>query len=985
MDKRVAQAVAGLKQLPIRTLLLEFWRDPRRRVGLSAVTLAAYLLLQRSLRYRRLKRLQRVYRKYTTREEMASMTDHDAWEIQKGMLVMEFPSASLKALQFALFRTYGIPTISSLLLKTSQFSNPATSFKRYADTGALIGQFMAFEPSSERAQTAIARTKFLHVGYRNSGKILESDMLYTLSLFALEPIRFIDMFEWRSLSELEQCAIGTYWKSLGDALGISFAVLPSGPHAFRDGLHFLEELRTWSLKYEEEYMKPSPSNQEVADKTMDVLVYTLPRFLKPMGMKFAACVMDDRLREAMMYQPPPAVYKKIFSSLVAIRKFYLRYLALPRPNFQRIDIFTDEPNEYGRYYVNVYEAIPYYVKPTIWNRWGPGAWVRWAMGMPLPGDEDDKYYPHGFDLEDLGPKYFEGKGRKSVAEIRELLKKERRGQAPFVPELPSVEDAKNPENLDAWILGSGIASLTAAVHLLQEARVPPSRIHIIETLDVASGTTVSHGNAKEGYDFRAGMLPQFNDICMLNLLSLVPSLTDPNRSVADEILDFAKTLNFKHAHEQTRFLERIGDKVHRVQGKKIALSVRDRISMFMLSGKFGLKPSHSAAEFRRHLHRFNNLHDLSDPHLLDLGKYNVHESIIVPIAQFLLNRGVDFRLNTTVCDIIFAHDNPADPNEPTRVTAIQTSTVVNGHPRASVVPKDEMTINLKSDDIVFVSLGSIFSSILTGTNDYPPPSFDPTSLAHTLDPDAEATTESHRDSGMAISPELDENWLLWLQLCTKHPKFGNAYNFCTRLHASRIELFTITASLEELFDVLADVSAIKPLPGPNTILTFPDTPWLVTLRVPTQPVFPDQPAGIQVAYGYALAPEKEGMYVPKPMLHCSGREILTEILGHLHVPPDHPCHETILNSAITIPCIQPRGTATLLPRELKDRPSVIPQGISNMACIGAFVEIPNELVVTGDYSVRGAQIAVRELMGVDSEAGRKKRSKRGSATALRVL
>ncbi|CBF86643.1 uncharacterized protein ANIA_10293 [Aspergillus nidulans FGSC A4] len=442
MDKRISQVLAGLRQLPIRALLLDFWRDPRRRLELSAVTLAAYLLLQRSLRYRRLKRLQKVYRKYTTREEMASMTDHDAWKIQKEMLVMEFPSASLKALQFALFRTYGIPTISSLLLKTSQFSNPATSFKRYADTGALIGQFMAFEPSSERAQTAIARTKFLHVGYRNSGKILESDMLYTLSLFALEPIRFIDMFEWRSLSELEQCAIGTYWKSLGDALGISFADLPSGPHAFRDGFHFLEELRAWSLKYEEEYMKPSSSNQEVADKTMDVLVYALPRFLKPMGVKFATCMMDDRLREAMMYQSPSAAYKKVFSSLVAIRKFYLRYIALPRLNFQRIDIFTDEPNEYGRYYVNIYEAIPYYVKPTIWNRWGPGAWVRWAMGMPLPGDDDDKYYPHGFDLEDLGPKYFEGKGRRSVAEIRELLKKKRRGQAPFVPDLPSVEDAK---------------------------------------------------------------------------------------------------------------------------------------------------------------------------------------------------------------------------------------------------------------------------------------------------------------------------------------------------------------------------------------------------------------------------------------------------------------------------------------------------------------------------------------------------------------
>jgi hypothetical protein len=163
---------------------------------------------------------------------------------------------------------------------------------------------MAFDPTSERAQTAIARTKFLHTGYRSSGKILESDMLYTLSLFALEPIRFIAMFEWRELSDLEQCAIGTYWKSLGDALDISFAVLPSGPHGFKDGLHFLEELREWSVKYEMDYMKPTPQNKEVAEKTMDVLLYAVPKVLRPIGVNFASCVMDDRLREAMMYMSP---------------------------------------------------------------------------------------------------------------------------------------------------------------------------------------------------------------------------------------------------------------------------------------------------------------------------------------------------------------------------------------------------------------------------------------------------------------------------------------------------------------------------------------------------------------------------------------------------------------------------------------------------------------------------------------------------------
>lgn len=159
---------------------------------------------------------------------------------------------------------------------------------------------MSFHPSSDRTITSIARTKFLHTGYRASGKILEADMLYTLSLFALEPIRFVELFEWRSMSDLEKCAIGTYWKRLGDGLGISFEDLPSGKNGFRDGLHFIEELKVWSNKYEEEYMKPSAANKEVADKTMDVLVYTMPRPLKPVGVKFASCMMDERLRNAMM-------------------------------------------------------------------------------------------------------------------------------------------------------------------------------------------------------------------------------------------------------------------------------------------------------------------------------------------------------------------------------------------------------------------------------------------------------------------------------------------------------------------------------------------------------------------------------------------------------------------------------------------------------------------------------------------------------------
>lgn len=103
------------------------------------------------------------------------------------------------------------------------------------------------------------------------------------------------------------------------------------------------------------------------------------------------------------------------------------------------------------------------------------------------------------------------------------------------------------------------------------------------------------------------------------------------------------------------------------------------------------------------------------------------------------------------------------------------------------------------------------------------------------------------------------------------------------------------------------------------------------------------------------------------MIDCSGQEILSEILSQLGYPL-----ESILKKAVTIPCIQPRGAATLLPGIPRDRPAVIPKGVRNMAVIGPFVEIADEAFTT-DYSVRGAQIAVRELMGVGTVVGKSKK------------
>ena len=241
---------------------------------------------------------------YTTRSSFASMTDDDAQQIQQIAAELEFPFTFEKALQFALFRSYGIPTVAKLLVATSQFSEPSTACKRYVDTTILISEFMGYKPTEERTREAIGRMNFIHSGYRKSGKLLDDDMLYTLGLFVTEPIRWINKYEWRKLDDIELCALGTFWKSVGDAMGISWEKLKSGTGGkegtWIDGLQWVEEVMEWCEQYEEDSMVPNIDSRKTADETTRILLWSLPGPLKGVGKHLVSALMDDRLRSAMM-------------------------------------------------------------------------------------------------------------------------------------------------------------------------------------------------------------------------------------------------------------------------------------------------------------------------------------------------------------------------------------------------------------------------------------------------------------------------------------------------------------------------------------------------------------------------------------------------------------------------------------------------------------------------------------------------------------
>jgi len=60
----------------------------------------------------------------------------------------------------------------------------------------------------------------------------------------------------------------------------------------------------------------------------------------------------------------------------------------------------------------------------------------------------------------------------------------------------------------------------------------------------------------------------------------------------------------------------------------------------------------------------------------------------------------------------------------------------------------------------------------------------------------------------------------------------------------------------------------------------------------------------------------------------------------------------------------PYITSMFMPRSSSDRPLPVPSNSKNLAFVSQFVEIPDDVVFTVEYSVRAAQTAVYELLKI---------------------
>ena len=96
---------------------------------------------------------------------------------------------------------------------------------------------------------------------------------------------------------------------------------------------------------------------------------------------------------------------------------------------------------------------------------------------------------------------------------------------------------KKPEGVDeknAYIVGSGLASLAAACFLVRDGQMPGGHIHILEAMDIAGGACDGIYDSTRGYIMRGGREMENHFECLWDLFRSIPSIETPDVSVLDE-------------------------------------------------------------------------------------------------------------------------------------------------------------------------------------------------------------------------------------------------------------------------------------------------------------------------------------------------------------------------------------------------------------------------------------------------------------------
>ena len=518
------------------------------------------------------------------------------------------------------------------------------------------------------------------------------------------------------------------------------------------------------------------------------------------------------------------------------------------------------------------------------------------------------------------------------------------------------EKPEGVEKKSAYIIGTGLAGLTAAFYLVRDGQMPGNHIHLLEKLELAGGSCDGYKDVHKGFYMRGGREMDNHFEIMWDVFRDVPSIETPNVSVLDEYYWLNKhdpnyslcraTVNkgedahtdklFKLDKDSAMALSQLfitpeADLEEKKISDVLPKSFWETNFWLYWQTMFAFQKWSSALEMKRYLCRYvHHIDGLPDFSALRFTKYNQYESMILPLIEYLKKHDVDVQFGMDVKNVIIED--------------------VDGKKTAKelIYVKDnkEQSIPLTADDLVFITNGCCTDTSCYGDQTHAP------DLSH-------------------IVNGQGESWDLWKNIAkqAKHDEYGHPDVFCSDTEATNWMSATVETSNEDIIQHIMNICKRDPRAGKVTtggIVTVKDSVnnWFLSWTINRQPQFRSQNKDTVLVWLYALHTDTEGNYIKKTMRDCTGEEICQEWLYHIGMD-ESKIKDYSENACNTTTCFMPYINAFFQPRKNVDRPKVVPEGAVNFAFIGQFAETPRDTIFTTEYSMRTGMESVYTLLNVD--------------------
>lgn len=518
------------------------------------------------------------------------------------------------------------------------------------------------------------------------------------------------------------------------------------------------------------------------------------------------------------------------------------------------------------------------------------------------------------------------------------------------------EKPEGVEKKSAYIIGTGLAGLTAAFYLVRDGQMPGNHIHLLEKLELAGGSCDGYKDVHKGFYMRGGREMDNHFEIMWDVFRDVPSIETPNVSVLDEYYWLNKhdpnyslcraTVNkgedahtdklFKLDKDSAMALSQLfitpeADLEEKKISDVLPKSFWETNFWLYWQTMFAFQKWSSALEMKRYLCRYvHHIDGLPDFSALRFTKYNQYESMILPLIEYLKKHDVDVQFGMDVKNVVIEE--------------------VDGKKTAKelIYVKDnkEQSIPLTADDLVFITNGCCTDTSCYGD-------------------------QTHAPDLSGIVNGQGESWDLWKNIAkqAKHDEYGHPDVFCSDTEATNWMSATVETSNEDIIQHIMNICKRDPRAGKVTtggIVTVKDSVnnWFLSWTINRQPQFRSQNKDTVLVWLYALHTDTEGNYIKKAMRDCTGEEICQEWLYHIGMD-ESKIKDYSENACNTTACFMPYINAFFQPRKNVDRPKVVPEGAVNFAFIGQFAETPRDTIFTTEYSMRTGMESVYTLLNVD--------------------